>query len=377
LPKDWGNLTGVRPIKLLYYLANQGCNNANIKEYLVNEQKLNIETADLMIDLFSLEVNTLGNIKKESVALYIHIPFCPSRCTYCSFVSMSNFHTSNLLETYAELLIIEINHIVEYVKKNNLDIVSIYFGGGTPTILEVTYLEKILREVKPLVSEGLEYTIEAGRPNTISRTKLEVMEHYGVNRICVNPQSMIDSTLKKVNRQHTATDIKSTISLASNFNMKINMDMIVGLPEEEDEDILYSLREILALNPDEITVHSLAIKRASEINELAKNITNDLYDNIELLLMKNNYKPYYLYKQSNSLNDQANIGYTKDKPCLYNMIMINEQFSVISCGAGAITKLLDKNKQFTRFNAPKDVKMYIDNFDEYLERKKRWFDDAK
>ncbi len=376
MPKDWGKLKGVRPIKLLYYLAQEGYGHSQMQEYLVKNEKLNRETAVLLTNLFKLEEVVFRDFPRNSASIYVHIPFCPSRCTYCSFVSKSNFHKSDLLEKYIKYLLIEIEHLGEYIEKSNIEVFSIYVGGGTPTVVNETMFASILKKIRGLFKEEVEFTIEAGRPNTISKEKLDLMKDYGVTRVCINPQTMNNKTLVKVNRKHTADDIVKAVKLANRYNIKVNMDMIVGLPQEQNQDIIYTLENILKLSPDEITVHSLAIKRASEITDLKRRASIEIYDEIEKRLLTN-YQPYYLYKQRNTLYNQANIGYTKHDPCLYNMAMINEQFSVLACGAGAITKILDDNKQFTRFNGPKDVKLYLDKFDEFIERKIRWFENAK
>ncbi|MFP4456239.1 MAG: coproporphyrinogen dehydrogenase HemZ [Clostridia bacterium] len=378
MPRNWGNLNGVRPIKLLYYLDESNYSKKDIYSYLIGSEKLNEETAELLVDLFSLEEKVFKAIDKSGVALYIHIPFCPSRCTYCSFVSQSNFFTTNLLDDYLECLIREINFTVDYIMKNELSVFAIYIGGGTPTYLDDTQLEKLLNCISGSIKRDvIEFTVEAGRPNTINKKKLKVMKENGVTRVCINPQSMKDDTIKRVNRKHSSEDIKNAFEMTKEYSFDINMDMIVGLPREEKADILYTLDELIKLNPDEITVHSLAIKRASSLEKISQRVDISIFDQIGKTLSKNGYNEYYLYKQSNTLHSEANIGYTKNKPCIYNMAMINEQYSILSSGAGAVTKILDKNKKFTRFNAPKDVKLYIDNFNVFLQKKKRWFSNER
>ncbi len=374
MPRNWGKLGGVRPIKLLYYLYDKGYDNNQILSYLVRNEGLGKDTAELLLELFDLEKKEFRDIKQNSVGLYIHIPFCPSRCTYCSFVSQSNFYTKDLVEKYVECLIKEVKFTIDYIEEKDIDVFAIYIGGGTPTFLSTNQLERLLCQINDDIKQNtFEFTIEAGRPSTITKEKLEIMRHNSVSRICINPQSMRDKTIKLVNRKHTANDIISAFKVAKNFDFDINMDMIVGLPKEKRKDVIYTLKKIIDLSPQEITVHSLALKRASDLEVLSTSIEKDVYDEITDILHKGSYKEYYLYKQSNTIHNEANIGYTKNKPCLYNMAMINEQYSILSNGAGGITKLLNSNKKFTRFNAPKDVKLYIDNFQQFLERKKRWF----
>lgn len=378
MPRNWGNLDGVRPIKLLYYLDRKGYDKNQIFKYLVKDEKLGLETAELLLNLFILEKKEFSNFDKDSVCLYIHIPFCPSRCSYCSFVSQSNFYTTDLIDEYVLNLVEEIKFTVDFIKNKKLNVFSIYIGGGTPTFLNLNQFEKLLGSIdENIKNNALEFTVEAGRPTTITDEKLKVMQANNVTRVCINPQSMKDDTIKLVNRQHTSKDIVKAVQLTKDYGFNINMDMIVGLPKENEKDVLNTLEKIIELNPQEITVHSLALKRASNLDYVTSLIKKSVYDEIQQILYNNKYKEYYLYRQSNTLHDEANIGYTRVNPCLYNMAMINEQYSILSSGAGGITKILDNNKSFTRFNAPKDVKLYIDNFNEFLERKKRWFSDEQ
>lgn len=374
LQEIWGNLQGVRPIKVLYYFHEGDFSKQEAYDYLTKNKKLNPLTADLMLHLYKLEKTTFNNFSDKEVALYIHIPFCPTRCSYCSFVAKSNFKFPNLLDDYLELLIREIKQCLEYIKERGLNVFTIYIGGGTPTVLNDRQLSTLLESIDINIKHNArEFTVEAGRPTTISDEKLMIMDDNNVTRICINPQSMRDKTLRKINRNHTVDDVVTAFEKSRKYKFNINMDMIVGLPGEKESDVLYTLDELIKLSPEEITVHSLALKRASSLEKMTKQIDTRIFDDLKNVLNNHNYREYYLYKQRNTLHNAANIGYTRSKPCLYNMAMINEQYSILANGAGAVTKLLDSKKEFTRFNTQKDVKRYIDEFNDFLLRKKRWF----
>lgn len=383
---NWGKLTGVRPVKIVHYLFQKGYNEAEIFKILLEEHLLNEISANLIIEIAKHERNLLKSIAmNQQVAVYVNIPFCPTRCSYCSFVAAANRNDESLKQTYLNALIIEIKALREMLTKNNIKVGMIYIGGGTPTTLNADQLTILLAELQYLFHDKLlEYTVEAGRPDTITDEKLQVFNKFGVDRISINPQTMNANTLLKVNRQHTPQQIIEAVALARNYNFIINMDMIIGLPNEKLKDMVNTLENLIALKPENITVHNLALKRAATINieQQAKGLPNvQLVKEMNTIssetLSKHNYTPYYLYRQKNTIGGHPNIGYTKaNYACLYNIAMISEQVSIYGCGAGAVTKILDSTGHFVRLAAPKDAEVYISQIDKNIEKKKRWLRNA-
>ncbi len=372
MPRDWGRLVGVRPGKLTEILLREGYSYSDLPEKLA-EYGLNRAAIDLLLELHSVEREYFSEYSVEDSAIYIHIPFCPSRCLYCSFVSIANFHSDNLLSEYLIALGKEIRHLVELIQKSKLVPRMLYIGGGTPAILSSTELGILLKELAVFTGRIDEYTFEAGRPELLDEEKLQVLADYGVDRICINPQSMQNRTLIEVKRGHTAEDVFRAYDMARRYNFKINMDLIVGLAEETEDDVLDSLRQVIELFPEEITIHALALKRAAEMEQLSTSLNREIFPKLEEMLRSAGYRPYYLYRQRDSIFGEANIGYTRTEPCLYNMAMINERLNVLAAGAGANSKLSAGKENFERFTTPKDVIRYIRELDEIFNRKNRWW----
>lgn len=338
----WGMLTGIRPIKLYHNMD---------PEYIKSRYLVSDEMHNLSIEVAKREdeINKLSS--PNGYSLYISIPFCPHRCSYCSFVSHDIHHMHNLIPAYLKALKLDISKTLETADKLNLKLETIYIGGGTPTTLSAEQLDDLLSLLDNRYV--LEFTVEAGRPDTITKEKLEVLHKHNVNRISINPQSMNNRILEAVGRTHTSQDIIDTFKLAKQVGIPIiNMDLIAGLEDETVSEFIASLYEVIKLNPENITVHSLTLKRASALTEEGKaeiyykkqeEITQ-MVENARKILTKAGYNPYYLYRQKNTVGALHNIGYAKTgTEGYYNVFIMDETHSILACGAGAVTKLKEPN----------------------------------
>lgn len=376
----WGSLTGVRPVKLAARLLQRGVLPQNIASALQSEYCVSADRAALTAEIIATQtkhmqdrLSVCGNIS-NLVNLYVHIPFCPTRCSYCSFVSQGIEKQKWLLLPYAEALVNEINLTKEILQKQNKRIFSVYIGGGTPTVLDCGLLEKVL---KAAYAENTEFTCEAGRPDTIDEEKLKVMSGCGVNRISINPQTLHDKTLKKIGRSHTSEQFFKAYETAEKYGMCKNVDIIAGLTDETDQDFQYTLDNIVALRPENITVHTLCIKRGSQ-NALSKCETNSSTEkmvnySIEKLKFEK-YLPYYLYRQKQMSDNLENIGWCKQGfICVNNVTVMEEVLPVYACGAGAISKSILADGTIERLANPKDVILYLNQFDERMNKKQLFY----
>lgn len=380
----WGTLTGIRPTKIPMGLIEQGMQKEEIKEYLKNEYYLSDQKIDQAFEIAKTEYSLLRRIDyKDGYSLYIGIPFCPSTCLYCSFTSYPIASYRKKVESYLDALEKELVYLSKEFKNNYLQ--TIYIGGGTPTTLEPSQLRRLIRMVKSLfdLSHVTEFTVEAGRPDSITEDKLKVLKEEGISRISINPQTMQDKTLKLIGRHHCVADIKEKYQLARSIGFdNINMDIIVGLPGETIEDVRDTLAQIEALHPDSLTVHSLAIKRAARLN-IMKDIYKDYHfensteimDMVEKSANRMGLKPYYLYRQKNMAGNLENVGYaTPGKECLYNILIMEEKQTIAAAGAGASTKYVYANgTKIERAENVKNVDQYIDRIGEMIYRKKCLF----
>ena len=379
LSPQWGLLTGVRPAKIVSGLLAEGkseeyCLEYLVKDYLVLEQK-----AKLALTVAKAEEKILRENQPDDISLYIGIPFCPTRCLYCSFTAYPLAQYQNRVDEYLDALFKELEFLAAYAKSFNLK--SIYIGGGTPTSLSEAQLERLLEKVSSLFeTEDMEYTVEAGRPDTITREKLRLMKEFGVNRISINPQTMNEETLKRIGRKHSVADIRRVFEEARELGHEnINMDLILGLPGEEPQDVTNTMEEILALAPDNITVHTLAVKRASRLKEEFDQHTLSTAKALEEMLEiaaaygeKMGMEPYYMYRQKNMVGNFENVGYCHPgKEGVYNVQIMEEKQTVLAAGAGASTKTVDPHTdKIDRIFNVKSVEDYIARIDEMLERKR-------
>lgn len=377
----WGNLTGIRPTKLPMMMLEEGMDDADIIEKLKATHAVSDEKAFLSLDIAKREKALLDQIHYEDgYSLYIGIPFCPTTCLYCSFTSYPIAIWRKKMQEYLEAVYKEIQFISEYYKDKILD--TVYIGGGTPTTLEAEDLEWLLSRVCSSFdwSHVKEFTVEAGRADSITKEKLEVLKKYGVTRISVNPQTMKDETLKAIGRRHTVQQVKDAYWIAREIGFdNINMDIILGLPGELESDVTNTIEEIKKLNPDSLTVHSLAIKRASKLNqwieengiETLKN-TDTTMDIASAGAKAMDMKPYYLYRQKNMSGNFENVGYAREgKYGIYNILIMEEVQTIVALGAGSITKRVFGDGRIERCDNVKDVALYIEKIDEMIERKRK------
>lgn len=380
LTQPWGILTGVRPVKLLRRLAEESSEEQAVKkfekDFFVSNEKIALSRETEHNERKILELS-----KPESFSLYVGIPFCPSRCSYCSFVMASIERAEKLIEPYTKLLCEEIKRTAEIANKLGLRLETVYFGGGTPTTLSAEQLDTVLRTVNKSfdMSTCREFTVEAGRPDTIDIAKLFALKENKVDRISINPQTVNDEVLKTIGRKHTAQQFFDAFELARKCGFdNINTDLIAGLPTDTTESFKNSLDSIVRLNAECITVHTLCMKRASRLT--TEGVTLDLQqarDAREMLaytqniLGQNEYIPYYMYRQSRMVGNLENVGWSKKGfESLYNVYVMDETHTILACGSGGVTKLKRNNPDYLErifnFKYPYE---YIDRFDELIQRK--------
>ncbi|MGP1598517.1 coproporphyrinogen dehydrogenase HemZ [Peptoanaerobacter stomatis] len=373
----WGILTGIRPVKIVNDLKKENKTDIQIYDIFKNNYLLSDEKIKLIKGISDVQEEII-DILSDDISIYISIPFCPSRCNYCSFFSIDINSGKKYIKDYLKNLEIEIRETLKlpYFKDKNIS--SIYVGGGTPSSLDETEL-KIFFDIINYnfdLNKIKEFTFEAGRVDTLTREKLKIIKSNNVSRISINPQTMNDDTLIKIGRKHNVEDVKNTYEIARELGFdNINMDLILGLADENISDMDKSVDEIIKLDPDSITVHCLAIKRASDINTKNIKATNiEISDYMQKLTDKlngKNYMPYYLYRQKNMLENGENIGFCKEnKYSLYNVAMMDELQSIIGFGVGSASKILNKNTNLLR-RIPnyKDVILYNNNIKEIIKRK--------
>lgn len=380
LTQPWGILTGVRPVKLLRRLAEESSEEQAVKkfekDFFVSNEKIALSRETEHNERKILELS-----KPESFSLYVGIPFCPSRCSYCSFVMASIERAEKLIEPYTKLLCEEIKRTAEIANKLGLRLETVYFGGGTPTTLSAEQLDTVLGTVNNSfdMSTCREFTVEAGRPDTIDIAKLFALKENKVDRISINPQTVNDEVLKTIGRKHTAQQFFDAFELARKCGFdNINTDLIAGLPTDTPESFKNSLDSIVRLNAECIAVHTLCMKRASRLT--TEGVTLDLQqarDAREMLaytqniLGQNEYIPYYMYRQSRMVGNLENVGWSKkDFESLYNVYVMDETHTILACGSGGVTKLKRNNPDYLErifnFKYPYE---YIDRFDELIQRK--------
>lgn len=380
----WGTLTGIRPTKIVMTRLDEGMSAEEAACYMKRTYFTGDDKIDLAIRTALYERELLKTIDCDrGYSLYIGIPFCPTTCLYCSFTSYPIEKWEKKTGLYLEALFRELDYVAEAKKGCTLD--TVYIGGGTPTSLSAEDLECLLRKLKDTFdfSTVREFTVEAGRPDSITREKLRVLKKYGVSRISINPQTMQQKTLDLIGRRHTVEEVKEKFIMAreEGFN-NINMDLILGLPKEELKEVQDTLEAVKALGPDSLTVHSLAIKRAARLNtmkEVYKDLkitnTQEMIDLTARYARELGMEPYYLYRQKNMAGNFENVGYALlGKACIYNVLIMEEVQTIIGCGAGTTTKrLFFKENRIERVENVKDVTLYIEKIDEMIERKRRMF----
>lgn len=378
----WGTLTGIRPSKIPMQLMEEGYTNPQIASYMRETYYTSNKKTSLAIAVANREKEILDNIdKKNGYSLYVGIPFCPSICLYCSFGSHPYEKWGHLADTYLETLFKELSYIADVMKDKRLD--SIYVGGGTPTTLTPCQLDKLLKKLRELfdMSAVKEFTVEAGRPDTVDAKKMAVLYENGVDRISVNPQTMNQSTLDLIGRAHTVEQVISAFHMAREAGFKnINMDIIVGLPGEGIDEVRHTVNEIQKLNPDSLTVHSLALKRATRLNLFKDKYIKESFDNSQEIMdiidqsaMQMGMEPYYMYRQKNIAGNLENIGYARRGSFgIYNIMIMEEKQTIMAAGSGASTKFVFDDGRIERAENVKDLKNYIERIDEMIQRKEKY-----
>lgn len=383
----WGTLTGIRPTKIPMTLLEEGGKEEDILSYMKEVYFVSEEKGLLSIEIAKREKKLLSTLHyKDGYSLYIGIPFCPTTCLYCSFTSFPIVSWKKRIDEYLTALEKEIEFTAEIYKDKYLD--TVYIGGGTPTTLEAKELDRLLFKLKNALdfSHVKEFTVEAGRADSITKEKLEVLKKWGVTRISVNPQTMKEETLKLIGRQHTTEQVREAFYLARQTGFtNINMDLILGLPGEGEEDVSATIEAVKELGPDSLTVHSLAIKRASKLNRwieengiTALNNTDRTMEIAAQGAKELDMVPYYLYRQKNMSGNFENVGYAKEgKFGIYNILIMEEKQTIVALGAGSITKRVFEDGRIERCDNVKDVALYIEKVDEMIERKRRLLQDKE
>lgn len=377
----WGILTGIRPVKIVHALLDEGKDEEYIKEKLKEDYYIKDDKIELALNIAKRERQFIYPIDENKVSLYVGIPFCPTRCYYCSFPANPVDKFGGKKPLYVEKLLQEARGVAELLRDNNKEIETLYIGGGTPTTLSPEEMDTLIKGLYKEfdLSKIKEFTVEAGRPDTINREILEVLKKYGVDRISINPQTMNDETLQKVGRKHSVNDIIECFQLARELGFdNINMDIILGLVDENLEMVENTLKQIEKLSPESLTVHTLAVKRTSKLKENIDDYELTQFDEMTKMIdlsmkyaKKMGLNPYYMYRQKHMLGNLENIGYAKEGyECIYNIQIMEERQSNIALGAGSITKFVytDENR-IERVENVKNLEQYIDRVDEMINRK--------
>ena len=371
----WGIMTGVRPAKIAAPMVQANMSSAEIRNILCRDYFLNPKKAALLTEIAKKEAKIIGKTPKNSCSVYISIPFCPSRCTYCSFVSYSTKRLLSMIGDYLIKLHADIDRLFTKIKELGLTVVTVYIGGGTPTVLTAEQLAALLGKISEHVDPGtlMEFTCEAGRPDTVTAEKMRVIKSLGVTRVSVNPQTLNDMVLESIGRRHTTEDFFRAYNIVRESGIKyINTDLIAGLPEESFSSFSDSVDRILKLRPDNVTFHTFCVKKAAEILKTGSEVysrtggeTGKSVDYSQIAAGLAGYKPYYIYRQKNTVGNFENVGYALEgAEGLYNIYMMEEVHSVMAAGAGAVTKFVSKDRSvIKRFAMPKYPYEYLGSKD--------------
>ena len=379
----WGTLTGVRPTKIVLNQLEAKKDEETIREYMKSEYLCSDDKVDLSLTIARKELELLEKCDYQNgYSIYIGIPFCPTICNYCSFASYSLEKHENVLEQYLDALEKEIVYASTCL--SNKKLTTLYVGGGTPTSLNEEQLERLMIMIKKYFdfSHMQEFTVEAGRPDSITRDKLKILKKYGVDRISINPQTMRQKTLDLIGRKHTVEQIRECYQMArEEGHDNINMDMILGLSGENLDDVAYTLEEIKAMAPDSLTVHTLALKRAADLTihkdkykDYQATQVSDMLQLSTKFTKQNGYEPYYLYRQKNMAENLENTGYARPgKEGIYNILIMEEKQTILALGAGALSKFVfHKENRIERVENVKSIRDYMERIDEMIERKRKF-----
>ena len=384
LKAPWGILSSTRPTKQARSMVGEHGSVEQAKKVLHDRFLVREDKIDLLYSVLSVETPILTKQDKKSVSLFVGIPICPSRCLYCSFGCVPQGKREHRIPPYLAALYQEIDALSEALSQTDFFIETVYVGGGTPTVLLPDELSCLFDRLSSHfdLSRVSEYTLEAGRPDTFTPEKLAACIQGGVNRLCINPQTMQDKTLPVIGRSHTASDVEKAFAMAREAGFQnINSDIILGLPGETEDDVADTLNRLFALSPEEITAHTLYIKRASDLKKHIEKtplptpeIVEKMLDVTQNALLSRGYAPYYMYKQKNTLGNFENVGYAlPGYESLYNIYIIEETQTILSVGAGGVTKIVNAEGRNTRSFNPKDILMYQDRITAIAEEKRNLF----
>lgn len=380
----WGILIGIRPTKIVHDLLEKNFSGEEILSILTNEYYIDNDKAMLLLNIAKREHGFVYPIDETKVSLYISIPFCPTRCLYCSFPSNSLKQSAHLIDSYIDTLCKEIRSVAGLIRQAGKKVQTIYIGGGTPTTLSVSQLARIFDTIKYTINlDHLEeFTVEAGRPDTINYKNLMFLKKENVTRLSINPQTMSNPTLRIIGRGHTAEELIESYKMAVGVGFEnINMDIIIGLPGEDGSAVRYTMEQLQKLSPSNLTVHTLAIKRASRLREMKENYNlPDQQEITAMLKITQNYaesmglRPYYMYRQKHMVGNLENIGYAKPGyECIYNIQIMEEKQTIIALGAGAVSKFTFPNEnRLERVPNVKNPEDYIGRIDEMIDRKAKF-----
>ena len=366
----WGALTGIRPTKLAYMETDEGGDWLSLFE----KMRVSPENISLVSDILRSQKGIYEK-KNGNTDYFVSLPFCPTKCAYCSFITAPIEKTRHFLPEYLDKLEREVFETADLI--GNLR--SIYIGGGTPFALDAPDLERVLKATSKIQKSGFEYTVEAGRPDVFSDEKLKLLKDYGVTRICINPQSFSDETLEKIGRKHTVADVYKAFETSEKYGFDTNIDLIAGLADEAPETFIKSVEKAVALNADNITVHCLSLKSGAKLKEEVSRIENDFISTMVAasreILYKAGYAPYYMYRQKYQVGNNENVGWTKpNKACVYNVDVMEETADNFAVGANAISKRVENTQnRIERLASPKDFKTYFEKIDEIIEKKRKFF----
>ena len=375
----WGMLVGVRPSKVATEMLNSGMSKTKVKKTLTSDYLVIPKKAALAVDVALNEKRIAGTSTPKDCSMYISIPFCPSRCTYCSFVSYTSKRLLSLIPAYLERLLADLETNFKIIKDLGLRLRTIYIGGGTPTILDAEQLRRLLSKINEHTDATAleEFTLESGRPDTITEEKLTIAKEYGVTRVCVNPQTLCDEILCGIGRSHTVEDFYAAYELARRSGIKtVNVDLIAGLPGDNFKNFAKTIDNVLRLEPENITVHTFCVKKSAEIRKANSDVysasdtdTGKCVDYAQIKASQNLYIPYYMYRQKNSVGNYENVGFSKEgHEGLYNIYMMEELHSIFAVGAGAVTKLVDNVSTDGKGCDKKIVRLFNQKYPyEYLE----------
>ena len=378
----WGALAGVRPTKISTKHILEGGTSQSAAKLLKDIYYVTDNRQRLAIACSESTVQAVRQMNENDISVYVGIPFCPTRCTYCSFVSRTIGKHANLLQPYLDCLLKEIAITGKLLKDSGKTVRTVYIGGGTPTTLDCNQMATLLDAICTSfdLSRCIEFTVEGGRPDTLSEEKLRIIRSHGADRMSINPQTMVDSVLRACGRPHTGDDVKKAFQWAKNAGFEaINMDLIAGLPTDNFDGFRHSLDSVMALNPANITVHTLALKKGADLFERRQDLSTAqevtrMVDYANEVLPTLGYKPYYLYRQKYMSGSFENIGWSKDnKDCLYNIYMMEELHTIVSLGGGGMNKVNLPDGTLQRFHNPKFPEQYIEMIDNVLEDKRQLF----